>query len=109
MLTRSFLKSYLCVSSRENLDAQVAGLKMINESNEIKTKIPTPEELKLIEKDKIEYNKMDSLSLPEYLEAVFEQCNINDQKTKNRIKKILKTTNVGFDKEMIKNVVSEFM
>lgn len=108
MLTRSFLKSYLCVSSKEHLDAQIKGLKKINEENIIKTKTPSKEELKLIEKDKIEYNKLDSLSLPEYLEVVFEEFNISDQKTKNRIKKILKTTNVGFDKETIRSVVAEF-
>lgn len=108
MLTRSFLKSYLCVSSRENLDAQVAGLEMINKNNVIRTKTPTFEELELIEKDKIEYNKLDALSLPEYLEVVFEEYNINDPKTKNKIKNILKKTNVGFDKETIRNVVSEF-
>lgn len=108
MMTRSFLQSYFLITDDSNLDKQKEGLKFINENNYIKTKKPTEEEVKQIEKTVIKANEnIDNKSFDDYLVEIF-----NEEKISSKDREILKNIVINlngyeFDKNKIKKIISQ--
>ncbi|WP_033915880.1 DEAD/DEAH box helicase [Campylobacter sputorum] len=106
MMTRSFIQSYFLVNDNTNLDKQQDGLKIINENNHIKTKIPSEKEMQEIENTIIKVNKEINISFEEFLTNIFNEQKI-DRKHRNKLKKIIIDFNGNnFDKEKIIKIIS---
>ena len=100
MLTRSFLQSFLLVSDNENLDVFEEGLKSINKNLYIETKIPTEEQIQKIKQTILEYKDEGNQSYEEFLEEIFKQAGVEDEKSKSSITQALEKSKVKkFDKE----------
>ena len=101
MLTRSFLKSYLCVQNSDNLECIANGLKIINEKHYIQTKQPTEDELKRMEINRKRFiESQNYLSYADFLNKIFDEQKI-EKKQRYKLKKVLETLDLGFDTEKI--------
>ena len=109
MLTRSFLKSYLCVQNGVNLECIVNGLKIINEKHYILTDQPSEEELKRIEINRKRFIESQSfLSYADFLNKIFDEQGV-EKKQRYKLKKVLETLDLGFDKEKIVHAIQSNM
>ena len=109
MLTRSFLKSYLCVQNGVNLECIVNGLKIINEKHYIQTDQPSEEELKRIEINRKRFIESQSfLSYADFLNKIFDEQGV-EKKQRYKLKKVLETLDLGFDKEKIVHAIQSNM
>lgn len=106
MLTRSFIKSYLLVTSDEELDVFRNGIQYINENNCVRTHIPTPEQRRNINQQILELQTDQAESFQEVLDSVFEELEISDTQKRTQLIKALETTKVDkFDKELVKKFI----
>lgn len=106
MLTRSFIKSYLLVTSNDLLDVFNAGIQYINENNCVRTHIPTEEQQHNINRQILELQADQVESYQEILDDVFAELEITDIRKQEQITKALDTTPIDkFDKNMIKKFV----
>lgn len=108
MLTRSFLKSYLCVQNGENLKCLINGLKIINEKHYIQTNQPTEDELKRMEINRKRFIESQNLSYAEFLNKIFDEQKI-EKKQRLKLKKVLETLDLGFDTEKIVQAIQSNM
>lgn len=103
MLTRSFIKSYLLVTSDEGLDVFRNGIKYINENNCVRTHIPSEEQKQNINQRILELQADQVVSFQEVMESVFKELGITDIQKQTQLMKALETTKIDkFDKEMVK-------
>lgn len=72
MLTRSFIKSYLLVTSNDLLDVFNAGIQYINENNCVRTHIPTEEQQHNINRQILELQADQAESYQEILDDVLQ-------------------------------------
>lgn len=106
MLTRSFIKSYLLVTSAEGLNIFRNGIQYINENNCVRTKIPTKEQQHNINKQIVELQTDQTESFQEIMEDIFEKSGITDPQQKSQLIKALETTKIDkFDKDMIQKFI----
>lgn len=106
MLTRSFIKSYLLVTSDDGLDVFRQGIQYINQNNCIRTHIPTAEQQKKINKQIVELQTDQVESFQEILEDVFDELGIKDVRKQTQLTKALETTKIDkFDKAVIKKFI----
>lgn len=106
MLTRSFIKSYLLVTSDDGLDVFRQGIQYINQNNCIRTHIPTDEQQKKINKQIVELQTDQVESFQEILEDVFDELGIKDVRKQTQLTKALETTKIDkFDKAVIKKFI----
>lgn len=106
MLTRSFIKSYLLVTSAEGLNIFRNGIQYINENNCVRTKIPTEEQQHNINKQIVELQTDQIESFQEIMEDIFEKSGITDPQQKSQLIKALETTKIDkFDKDMIQKFI----
>lgn len=106
MLTRSFIKSYLLVTSNDLLDVFNAGIQYINENNCVRTHIPTEEQQHNINRQILELQADQAESYQEILDDVFAEFKITDIRKQEQITKALDTTPIDkFDKDMIRKFV----
>lgn len=106
MLTRSFIKSYLLVTSDEGLDVFRNGIKYINENNSVRTHIPSPEQEKDINQQILELKADQVESFQEVLDGVFDELGITDAQKRTQLLKALETTRIDkFDKQIVKKFI----
>ena len=106
MLTRSFIKSYLLVTSDEGLDVFRNGIKYINENNCVRTHIPSPEQERNINQQILELQTDQAESFQEVLDSVFEELGITEVQKKTQLLKALETTKIDkFDKDLVKKFI----
>ena len=102
MLTRSFLQSYLLVTSKEGLDIQNQGLAYINKYRSVRTTIPNEEQRKNIQQTVLELQTEQNESYQDFLEAVFEEVGVTSKEIKESLTKALSNTKFDkFDKELV--------
>lgn len=101
MLTRSFLQTFLLVSDDTNLGKFIDGLNMINTNQYIETTIPTKKQIQAIHQTLVQYQEGDeNLSYRDFLDAIFVEQEITDDKVKDALIQALSKTNFDrFDKE----------
>ena len=101
MLTRSFLQSFLLVTQNDKLDVFSGGLNIINSDLYIETSIPTEEQKDKMKQTLLKYQEEESsLSYKDFIEAIFIEQGIVDEKVKEALLTALsKTTFDRFDKE----------
>lgn len=106
MLTRSFIKSYLLVTSDEGLDVFRNGIQYINENNCVRTHIPSPEQKRNINQQILELQTDQVESFQEVLDSVFEELKITDNQKRTQLLKALETTKIDkFDKDLVKKFI----
>ena len=106
MLTRSFIKSYLLVTSDDGLDVFRNGIQYINENNCVRTHIPSPEQERNINQQILELQTDQAESFQEVLDSVFEELGITDVQKKTQLLKALETTKIDkFDKDLVKKFI----
>lgn len=102
MLTRSFLQSYLLVTSKEGLDIQNQGLSYINKYRSVRTTIPNEEQRKNIQQTVLELQTEQNESYQDFLEAIFEELGVTSKEIKESLTKALSNTKFDkFDKELV--------
>ena len=107
MLTRSFLQSYLLVTSSEGLEIQKEGLAYINEHRSVKTKIPTDDQRKNIQQTILELQAEQNESYQDFLETIFEELGVVSKDVKESLTKALSNTKFDkFDKELVTNFIN---
>ena len=101
MLTRSFLQSFLLVTQNDKLDVFSGGLNIINSDLYIETSIPTEKQKDKMKQTLLKYQEEESsLSYKDFIEAIFIEQGIVDEKVKEALLTALsKTTFDRFDKE----------
>lgn len=106
MLTRSFIKSYLLVTSDDMLDVLRNGIQYINENNCVRTHIPTNEQKRNINQQILELKTDQAESYQEILESIFTELGVTNSKKQTQLMKALDTTQIDkFDKALIKKFV----
>lgn len=106
MLTRSFIKSYLLVTSDEGLDVFRNGIQYINETNCVRTHIPSSEQKRNINQQILELQTDQVESFQEVLDSVFEELKITDNQKRTQLLKALETTKIDkFDKDLVKKFI----
>ncbi|PLK45015.1 DEAD/DEAH box helicase [Emticicia sp. TH156] len=101
MLTRSFIQSYLLVSSSENLDILEEGLKTINEKRAIRAIEPTSREKEAIKNKLVKLQKENSISYKDFIEEILDEQKI-DRKFFEKLVRALSQADIEkFDKEKI--------
>ena len=101
MLTRSFLQSFLLVTDNKKLDIFIHGLNMINKNMYIETSIPTLKEKEEMRQTMLKYlEEENNLSYKDFIDAIFMELDIKDEKLKESLLMALSKTNFDkFDKE----------
>lgn len=106
MLTRSFIKSYLLVTSEDGLDIFREGIQYINQNNCVRTHIPTEEQQHNINKQIVELQADQVESFQDILEGIFEDLGITDAYKQTQLTKALETTKIDkFDKALVKKFI----
>lgn len=100
MLTRSFLKSFLCVQNNINLEGVIDGLNIINKNHYIQTVQPSEEELKKIERNRNRFVETQYLSYADFFNKIFDEQEI-EKKQRYKLNGVLRSLDLGFDKEKI--------
>lgn len=107
MLTRSFIQSYLLVSSADKVQLFNEALEKINKNNCIEATVPSDKEQVVIKQNIIKYQEESNISYKEFIEDIFKEVNINDEITKQKIIKALEGTNIDkFDREQTLQYIS---
>lgn len=106
MLTRSFIKSFLLVTDATLLQTLKDGYQYINDNRCVRTKIPTEEQKKAIERQIVEVKSEQNESAQEILEAVFEELKIYDIKRRTNLARALDMANFDkFDVDLVRRFV----
>ena len=106
MLTRSFIKSYLLVTSEDGLDIFREGIQYINQNNCVRTHIPTEEQQHNINKQIVELQADQVESFQDILEGIFEDLGITDAYKQTQLTKALETTKIDkFDQALVKKFI----
>lgn len=96
MLTRSFIQSYLLVTDEKGIEANMEGLKIINEHNYIETIEPTEKEKKEIENKLKKFIQSNTnISFEDFIKEIFNELKVP---IKNRRKLTEALLNTDFDK-----------
>jgi superfamily I DNA and RNA helicase len=99
MLTRSFIQSYLLVTTDKGLENNLEGLKMINENLYIKTTEPTEAEKLEIKSKVLKFNKNESISYEDFIGKIYDELKIDKTIREKLSNAILDTDIERFDKE----------
>lgn len=107
MLTRSFIKSYLLVTSDEGLEVFEKGIHYINENNCVRTHIPTEDQQNHINKQILELKTEPMESYQEVLDGIFVKLGITDVQRQTQLMKALETTKIDkFDKALVEKFIA---
>lgn len=99
MLTRSFIQSYLLVTTDKGLENNLEGLKIINENRYIKTIEPTEAEKLAIKSKVLKFNKNESVSYEDFISKIYDELKIDEAIRDKLSNAILDTDIEKFDKE----------
>ena len=106
MLTRSFIKSYLLVTSDEMLDVFETGIKYINKHNCVRVHIPTDEQLKYINQQILELKTDQIESYQELLDGIFAELGVTDNSKREKLTTAVNNSSIDkFDKGLVKKFI----
>ena len=106
MLTRSFIKSYLLVTSDEMLDVVETGIKYINKHNCVRVHIPTDEQLKYINQQILELKTDQIESYQELLDGIFAELGVTDNSKREKLTTAVNNSSIDkFDKGLVKKFI----
>lgn len=97
MLTRSFIQSYLLMTSDKGLENNLEGLKMINKNRYIKTIEPTEDEKLAIKSKVLKFNKSENISYEDFLTKIYDELKIDKTLRDKLTNAILNTGIEKFD------------
>jgi superfamily I DNA and RNA helicase len=106
MLTRSFLQSYLLVNDFAGIECQLKGLEVINESDCIKTIEPSEAEKAEIRNTIIKIKKDSNISFYDFLNAIFDDLDIEREFRKKFVQSIPEEFKSDFDRDGITEFIS---
>ncbi len=105
MLTRSFIQSHLLVTEATNLDVLIKGLGIINTQNCIITNEPTAAEKMEIQNAIVNFNQSQNISYHDFLNAIFDEYQLSQNKRKALIEMISKTQIEQFNAEVTRDFI----
>lgn len=100
MLTRSFIKSYLLLNDKQDINVLEEGLRIINEEKYIKTIEPTETEKADIKNRLVSFLQKPQMSYEDFINEIFRSLEITDLERIDKIKDMLSNAPIEkFDKE----------
>ena len=101
MLTRSFLQSYLLVTDYKNIQCQLDGLEIINNSSVIKTNEPSEQEKLKIQRQIVKVKSQSNISFYDFINTILTNQGVDKKDWKKFIRALPESYKNDFDEDEI--------